>query len=67
MISIVALCISILAALAGLTAVFITGRHDGPIEEACEEVIKSQTGIDVDLTPSSPELSRKGDSDGDAK
>jgi hypothetical protein len=29
--------------------------HDNVIEEAAEEVIKSETGLDIDLTPSSPE------------
>jgi len=30
-------------------------KDDGPIEEAGEEVIKNKTGMDIDLTPSSPE------------
>jgi hypothetical protein len=29
--------------------------HDNPAEEACEEIIEDQIGIDVDLTPGSPE------------
>ncbi len=28
---------------------------DNPVEEIAEEVIESQTGVDVDLTPNSPE------------
>ena len=31
------------------------GRPDNPIEEKCEEVIKDETGVDIDLTPGSPE------------
>ena len=29
---------------------------DNPVEEAIEAVIKVETGIDVDLTPTSPEV-----------
>lgn len=28
---------------------------DNPIEEAAEEIIKYKTGVDVDLTPQTPE------------
>lgn len=27
---------------------------DNPVEEACEEIIKDETGVDVDLTPGTP-------------
>jgi hypothetical protein len=30
-------------------------KDDNPIEEAAEKVIQDKTGIDVDLTPNSPE------------
>ncbi len=30
-------------------------KDDNPVEEAVEKVIEEKTGIDVDLTPSSPE------------
>lgn len=30
-------------------------EDDNPIEETVEEVIKSETGLDLDLTPDSPE------------
>ncbi len=30
-------------------------KNDNPIEEIAEEVIKKQTGLDIDLTPCSPE------------
>jgi hypothetical protein len=29
--------------------------QDNPIEETSEEIIKEQTGVDVDLTPETPE------------
>ena len=29
--------------------------HDNPVEEKLEETIKEATGMDIDLTPSSPE------------
>lgn len=34
---------------------FFRQPHDNPIEEEAEQVIKQQTGVDVDLTPTSPE------------
>lgn len=44
------------AAAVGLTATYILKKpHDNPIEEEAEQVIKDQTGVDVDLSPSSPE------------
>lgn len=30
-------------------------QADNPIEEAAEEVLKKETGFDVDLSPTSPE------------
>lgn len=33
--------------------------QDNPVEEAAESVIKKETGIDVDLTPTSPETSNR--------
>lgn len=46
-----------IAAIAGIGfgAAKLTQKDDGPIEEAAEEIIESQTGIDVDLTPGSNE------------
>lgn len=46
-ISSVVLCV-VLAKYMGL-------QDDNPIEEAVEEVIKEQTGLDIDLTPLTPE------------
>lgn len=31
-------------------------EEDSPLEEAIEEVIQATTGVDVDLTPNSPEV-----------
>lgn len=51
--SITLLALAVFVMIGGLSAVLL--RNDNPIEEACEEVIKETTGIDVDLTPNSPE------------
>jgi len=51
------LIVSILVALAtviGFSSQYFAGP-DNQVEEACEAVIKSQTGIDIDLSPDSPE------------
>ena len=49
----VALIIVGLAVLAGLTSSKWLG-HDNAVEEAAEEIIESQTGLDIDLTPRKP-------------
>lgn len=36
--------------------------QDNPIEETSEEIIKEQTGVDVDLTPKTPEEKSKDNS-----
>lgn len=36
-----------------------TGQDDSAVEEISEEIIKLKTGVDVDLTPGSPE--KKGE------
>lgn len=50
---------ALLVIMAGSIAVsynyFSKAPDDNPVEEACEEVIRKETGIDVDLTPSTPE------------
>jgi hypothetical protein len=56
---IVSFMIVLLATLAGITTAFTTKKSDGPIEELCEEIIKDQTGIDIDLTPGSSEENSK--------
>lgn len=42
-----------LVIIGSVSAVFLA--HDNPIEEACEEIIKEKTGVDIDITPDSPE------------
>jgi len=42
------------AAIVGLLSARFLG-HDGPIEETSEAIIQHHTGIDLDLSPSSPE------------
>jgi hypothetical protein len=44
----------ILAIIIGIGSVYFYGE-DNPIEEKAEQVIENETGIDIDLTPSSPE------------
>lgn len=39
----------------GVTFFFPKTKEDNAVEEAMEEIIKQQTGIDVDLTPNSKE------------
>lgn len=34
-------------------------RDDSPMEQVLEQVIKQETGLDIDLTPDSPESSQK--------
>jgi hypothetical protein len=44
------------AIAAGLSSVYIFKmKQDNPIEEKAEEIIKNKTGVDIDLTPQSPE------------
>jgi hypothetical protein len=51
-----ALLIAGLAAALGYSIHYIPGiKEDNPIEEKCEEVIKKETGIAIDLTPKTPE------------
>lgn len=33
----------------------IVWKNDNPIEEVAEDIIKEETGLDIDLSPSSPE------------
>ena len=43
-----------IAATIGCLSYYISGP-DNKVEEACEEIIKIETGSNIDLTPSSPE------------
>ena len=46
--------ILILVVIIGLGSVYFYG-DDNAVEEISEEILKQETGIDIDLTPSSPE------------
>lgn len=35
------------------------GKQDNALEEACEELLKVETGGDIDLSPDSPEVKNK--------
>jgi len=43
------------AVIVGIGSSFLFKKQDNVVEEYCEEVIKEETGVDVDLTPGSPE------------
>ena len=44
------------SAIVGLSSVYIFKmKPDNVIEEKCEDVIEKQTGLNIDLTPGSPE------------
>lgn len=43
------------AALVGLAAKVISNKSDTAVEEAAEELIEKETGIEIDLSPDSPE------------
>lgn len=58
--------LSILAALwltscntIGQLEAFLGVPEDNPVEEAIEAIIQKETGIDIDLTPNSPEQNQK--------
>lgn len=46
--------VSSISVVIGLVSIYFLGR-DNPVEEACEEIIKDETGVDIDLTPGTPE------------
>lgn len=50
---IVLVVVGIAAAAAVISSCFL--GPDNPVEESAEAVIKEQTGLDLDLSPSSPE------------
>lgn len=45
--------------LAGIASFYFWG-DDNPVEEACEDLINDEIGIDIDLSPSSPEYNASG-------
>jgi hypothetical protein len=48
--------IVLLAGALGYCVHYIPGvKQDNPVEEKCEKIIKDKTGVDIDLTPQSPE------------
>ena len=51
---IIAVIISIVTTIGCLS--YYIGGPDNPVEEACEVIIKIETGADVDLSPSTPEV-----------
>jgi hypothetical protein len=44
-----------LAIFATSVSIYISGQEDAPLEECAEDVLEGVTGVDVDLTPNSPE------------
>lgn len=49
-------CIVASAIMAGVAStLFFKLKNDNTVEEVAEQVIKDETGVDVDLTPGSPE------------
>ena len=51
-----AIVIAVSAIIGVGSVVIVKMKHDNPVEEVCETVIKNETGVDLDLTPSSPEV-----------
>ena len=47
---IIAASIVVIASIAGILSIYFLGK-DNPVEEACEEIIKDETGQEVDLSP----------------
>jgi len=51
--------LTIILILVGVAVVGAMSQHfmwsDNPIEEASEDIIEQKTGLDVDLSPSTPE------------
>lgn len=53
---IILIFIAIVAAVGGSSYYWL--GPDNPVEEVAEKIIQEETGINLDLTPTSPELSR---------
>lgn len=47
----ISIVIVVVALITGLTAASIAKKPDGPVEEVAEQLIKDQTGWDIDFTP----------------
>lgn len=55
--------IVVVAGTVGIASIFVgkyKGQQDNPIEELAEQVIKNESGVDIDLTPLSPEKENDG-------
>lgn len=50
--------IAALAVIIGIISIYFFGK-DNPVEEACEDIIKKETGADIDLSPDSPESGKE--------
>lgn len=50
--------VSVIVAIASVVGClsYYIGGSDNQVEEACEEIIKIETGEDIDLSPGTPEL-----------
>lgn len=54
------------SAIVGVGSIFVLKKQDNHVEETCEKIIKDQTGVDVDLSPLTPEdiaLDKKSEED----
>ena len=57
---IILIAIVVVAGVVGVGSKYFFGfKDDNVIEEIAEGVIKDETGVDVDLSPSSPEIKNK--------
>ena len=52
--NIIKVIVVILAIILGISSAYFLG-DDNALEEIAEEVIQEETGINIDLTPNSPE------------
>lgn len=53
--AILSVVIVVVSLTVGLVSRRFIKKSDNPIEEIAEEVIKQETGMDIDLSPDSPE------------
>lgn len=51
----IVLVISLLGSFAGIKHYFPNYKDDNVLEEKLEEIVKDQTGVEIDVTPFSPE------------
>lgn len=42
-----------LAAIIGIGSILFFKKTDNPVEQVAEQIIKSETGLDIDLSPES--------------